>query len=248
MALYGWDAASNDYTSRIAQNLTPGPGTYTFSVWMKREANFTLDSADLVIQWYDASFTNKVQADSVASCAVPADNAWHPYQVTGTCALSNLFEVRVGLLSRYRRNSNEVPYRAMMMDDALFYRGAADADQDGLPDQWESAFFTNATAALPGADADGDGASNYQEYLADTCPTNTGSCFDAGWCGDETCNDIVFHGSANRVYTLLFTTNLFPAPSWRTVQSGVLGQGGETHIQHVTGAGGGYYRLKVDLP
>ena len=249
MALYGWDASSNDFTSRVAQNLTPGGGTHTFSVWMKRESNFLLTSADLVVEWYDASFTNKVQADSVSSCAVPADNTWHQYQVTGTCESTNLFEVRLSLLARYQQNTNNVGNRAMVMDDALFYRGATDTDQDGLPDEWESTYFTNSLLAQPGLDADGDGANNYQEYLADTCPTNVGSCFDAALdSGVGAGNDIAFYGSANRVYTLLFTTNLFPVPAWRTVQTGIRGQGGETHIQHSTGAGIGYYRLKVDLP
>ena len=43
-----------------------------------------------------------------------------------------------------------------------------DANTNGIPDLWEAQFGITD----PGADADGDGASNLQEYRADTNPTN----------------------------------------------------------------------------
>ncbi len=46
-----------------------------------------------------------------------------------------------------------------------------DADGDGLPDDWEEAHgFRNDTYADAGSDADGDGLSNYEEYLLGTDP------------------------------------------------------------------------------
>ncbi len=247
-ALYGWDAMSNEYTTVLGQNLTPGNGTHTFSVWIKREANFLLSSLALRLQWYDATFTNKVQADSVADCAVPADSGWHAYNVTGSCTATNLFEVRAVVCAQYLRNSNEVPYRALMIDDGLFYKGALDTDRDGMPDDWESTYFTNSCDARPDGDADGDGRNNYQEYLADTNPTNLCSCFDATLGSDASGNDVAFYGSAERVYTLQFSTNLLPSPSWHTIRTGIRGGGGPMHVHDSSGAGGGYYRLRVDLP
>jgi len=44
----------------------------------------------------------------------------------------------------------------------------ADADQNGLPDQWELLYGISD----PDGDADGDGATNIQEYRAGTNPTN----------------------------------------------------------------------------
>jgi len=49
-----------------------------------------------------------------------------------------------------------------------------DTDNDGLPDSWEIQYF-GSTAANPNADPDGDGLKNWQEYIADTNPTNTAS-------------------------------------------------------------------------
>ena len=51
-----------------------------------------------------------------------------------------------------------------------------DMDGDGLADAWEQQYF-GTTAVLPDDDADGDGVSNLQEFLAGTNPTNSASAF-----------------------------------------------------------------------
>jgi GH25 family lysozyme M1 (1,4-beta-N-acetylmuramidase) len=51
-----------------------------------------------------------------------------------------------------------------------------DVDGNGLRDTWEIQYFGH-TGVDPDADADGDGMSNYQEYLAGTNPTNAASVF-----------------------------------------------------------------------
>jgi dipeptidyl aminopeptidase/acylaminoacyl peptidase len=52
--------------------------------------------------------------------------------------------------------------------------GAGDTDHDGLPDDWEVAYFGDLSHDGAG-DSDGDGLSDRQEYLAGTDPTNQGS-------------------------------------------------------------------------
>ena len=53
-----------------------------------------------------------------------------------------------------------------------------DTDSDGLPDWWEDRFALSKTSAADAAlDADGDGASNLNEFLAGTNPTNAASVF-----------------------------------------------------------------------
>ena len=50
----------------------------------------------------------------------------------------------------------------------------ADADGDGMPDEWEQAHFSGATNANPEADTDGDNVEDGGEYIAGTDPrTNT---------------------------------------------------------------------------
>lgn len=51
---------------------------------------------------------------------------------------------------------------------------AKDADADGLPDWWEEAFFGNLDATNdPNGDYDGDGISNWDEYLGGSSPVST---------------------------------------------------------------------------
>lgn len=54
-----------------------------------------------------------------------------------------------------------------------------DTDADGMPDWWEEANFGGATNATPGADTDGDGVSNFDEWIGGSCATNSASCFEA---------------------------------------------------------------------
>jgi len=49
--------------------------------------------------------------------------------------------------------------------------GGTDSNADGLPDAWERTYF-GTISVNPNVDADGDGMSNKEEYLAGTNPTN----------------------------------------------------------------------------
>ncbi len=55
------------------------------------------------------------------------------------------------------------------------FRPVADADVDGLTDEWELRYFGTTVAANGTADTDGDGHTDLQEFLAGTDPTNAAS-------------------------------------------------------------------------
>jgi len=66
-------------------------------------------------------------------------------------------------------------YAAGLFNGTIYKLAPIDSDADGLPTWWELAYFGSTTAAGPGADADLDGATNLQEYLAGTDPLSAAS-------------------------------------------------------------------------
>jgi endonuclease/exonuclease/phosphatase family metal-dependent hydrolase len=93
----------------------------------------------------------------------------------------------------------------------------ADPDADPGPDptlfeQWLIArgLDPNASAYGPDADADGDGMTTWQEYVADTDPTDSNSVLRLNWTDDPLLEGSIrftFPASASRYYRLLYWTN-----------------------------------------
>jgi hypothetical protein len=108
------------------------------------------------------------------------------------------------------------------------------------------------SASSDDVDADGDGLSNRQEWLADTCPTNRNSTFRADidfHLGLESYVTFSFTGSTNRLYSLYYTTNL-SAPNWHFVvgQETVQGSGGSQSVKDTNSSSIRFYRLEVTMP
>jgi endonuclease/exonuclease/phosphatase family metal-dependent hydrolase len=76
---------------------------------------------------------------------------------------------------------------------------------------WLEARGLPAAATPADADPDQDGATTWQEFLADTDPTNPASRFEIGFDSTSVASNLVvwtFPGSTSRVYQLVTTTNL----------------------------------------
>jgi uncharacterized repeat protein (TIGR01451 family) len=127
-----------------------------------------------------------------------------------------------------------------------------DDDNDGIPDDYEIRYGFNPLAPNGSANNDGDAFSNFEEYIADTDPTNSASCFSVAEINfsSGTTWTIWFNSSSNRVYTLLGSADLSPA-SWTNVPSAGprRGVGGLDSLQDINEPPKGpFYRLKVELP
>ncbi|HWI59505.1 MAG TPA: hypothetical protein VNZ22_19915, partial [Bacillota bacterium] len=86
-----------------------------------------------------------------------------------------------------------------------------DTNSDGLPDAWQTQYFSSVTApqAAPGADPDGDGFNNLQEYLAGTNPNLATSYLKIDSVQVSGSNrTISFTAVAGKTYTILYKTSL----------------------------------------
>ncbi|NCC53642.1 MAG: hypothetical protein EOM20_20870 [Spartobacteria bacterium] len=127
-----------------------------------------------------------------------------------------------------------------------------DADGDGIPNAWEEAFGLCATnAADAGEDADSDEFSNYDEYIADTNPTNqldSLRLISGGLASGQL--GITLFMSSNRVYSVYGTEQLQPA-NWIEVpgRTNLAGNGSVDEIPLTNEVDDCYYyRVGVRLP
>jgi hypothetical protein len=93
--------------------------------------------------------------------------------------------------------------RSSLVSSNTYLTFLTDADGDGLPDAWETAFgFGVNNPADAGLDADGDTLSNRAEYLAGTDPTNASSCLRIDRWGVGGGVWVEFQAVSNRTYTV----------------------------------------------
>jgi hypothetical protein len=99
---------------------------------------------------------------------------------------------------------------------------------DGIPDTWRLLYFGTVSNALSAANADpdGDGASNWQEYVAGTNPLDAASVFEflpatppagAGFA-------LQWPSVVNKTYTLQYSSSAGPG-NWTTVATNMPGTG-----------------------
>jgi hypothetical protein len=89
-----------------------------------------------------------------------------------------------------------------------------DNDNDGMPNSWETANgLSNSNAADASQDSDGDGFSNYAEYLSGTNPRDNQSYLAVD--SDSTANHthyIRFRATANRSYSVVYRNSPISGP------------------------------------
>ncbi len=125
-------------------------------------------------------------------------------------------------------------------------RPAADVDLDGMWDAWELANFGTLASNATGH-ADGDGFSNYEEFLADTSPTNGADYLELVVITNQPPAAAGWETSPARWYDLDAGTNLL-SPDWLNVASNLAGTGSVLLYADGAAASGRVYRVRAKLP
>jgi Bacterial TSP3 repeat len=123
--------------------------------------------------------------------------------------------------------------------------GDVDSEPDGMDDDWEVAFFGNLSHDGT-ADTDGDGATDLQEFLAGTDPTNANSVFrvltiQSAGGGTKT---LLWSGNSTRSYRAEFKDDLTVA-TWTALTGTISWNGTTASISDPTAgsATNRYYRV-----
>lgn len=131
---------------------------------------------------------------------------------------------------------------------AVYVPRNLDSDRDGLLDWWEIKYFVHLNAG-PGADSDGDGQTNLQEFQWQTDPRQSGSLarLRADWVADPGGPVLVLRwpGLANRSFRLLSAPSL--GEPWRVIIRGVTGTVPETiHSLPLPAAPQMFFKVEIE--
>jgi Tol biopolymer transport system component len=123
-----------------------------------------------------------------------------------------------------------------------------DSDGDGIPDWWMMKYFGHPTGqagdlSLASDDADGDGASNLQEYLAGTSPIDSTSVFrlSAATPANSKMN-LIWPAVPGKSYQVQYKTNLND-PVWLTAPGGVWVMGSQGYYLAPAAQPHSFYRV-----
>ena len=111
-----------------------------------------------------------------------------------------------------------------------------DTDGDGMPNEWEIAYFGGFSNASAHGNADGDWLDNFQEYVANTVPTNSSSVLSEDVPAPALLGNDVWEIQSptptftNRIYDVWRTTNLMGQIVWTPLNLARPGSGANTAV------------------
>lgn len=103
---------------------------------------------------------------------------------------------------------------------------------------WLQQFGLPIDGSVDYVDTDGDGANNFQEWLAGTTPTDSASVFRVLTVFQGTLNSVRWLGVSNRLYTVQRATNLVPPLIFQTRASNIAGVNGTNGYSETPPASG----------
>ncbi len=131
--------------------------------------------------------------------------------------------------------------------------GDVDSDGDGIPNWWMLGSFDHSTGqeadhSFAGDDADGDGYTNYQEFLALTSPTDPLDFpFVLGISRTSTIQ-VEVPTASGRFYQLEWKKDILDTNEWLPVGSGMPGNNEPVSMLDARDLEEGVYRLRISTP
>jgi hypothetical protein len=131
--------------------------------------------------------------------------------------------------------------------------GTADVDWDGIPDAWLQYYFGHSTGQVGDLsraqdDADGDGMTNLQEYLAGTDPRDAASALRLAIAGAGSSNataTLTWRVSPGKHYELFFKNELTDL-NWQNAGDNFYVVGTQGYFRLKPGESSRYYRVAVE--
>lgn len=183
--------------------------------------------------------------------AYGANVGWINFENTGTPRV----DLKTGQFSGYAFSANcgwisLSNAFAWVQADAIM--PGVDSDGDGIADAWEYAHFGNLTTANATSNADGDPATDLQEYLAGTIPTDSGdylaiTAYTTAPTGAT--NALTWTSTLSRFYRVQECVNL-SAPAWYDSGLGLISPDGDFTTRNAadTNAPIRFYRVQAVMP
>lgn len=92
-----------------------------------------------------------------------------------------------------------------------------DSDSDGIPDNWEKAYGLDETTSNADLDSDGDGFSNFAEYVSGTSPIDRDDSFFYSGTYHNDQFALQFETKTGRTYSLKVSTDLSHWHEWTSI-------------------------------
>ncbi len=246
-----WNTPTGPVTMEASAFLPHPELTVTHCDVQGGRASIVTNNANCVVVWgpgnlnADPLFTNGVFLLAGSPCIDAGTNALLLASSNWTASVTNDF---LGLPRPLDGDGSNGAAWDIGAEEVFL--ATADSNGDGIPDGWTRNFGFNPTdPAVGGGNPDNDPHTTYQEWVADTNPTNALSFFRIASI-PATPGSVSFASSSNRLYTLLASTNLTPSNSFNAVggQTNVPGNGATQTLADTNGAPAKFFQVQVRTP